>query len=195
MASGTRPTSWPAWPCWWPCRVTSARPRSSSTQGKRSMEELGESVWLLSFHYSYVAMWQDDPVTAEHELRPAYEALKRTGEKSHFSSMAHGLAHAVYTQGRYDEAEQLTRECEEACRPNDVHSHVMWRATRAKVLARRRADGGGPPSPRSRFSCRNERLPPRSRRRPHWTWARCWNSAAIEKEPQQRCRKQSASMN
>jgi hypothetical protein len=29
----------------------------------------------------------------------------------------------------------MTRECEEACRPNDVHSGVLWRSTRAKVLA------------------------------------------------------------
>ena len=39
-------------------------------------------------------------------------------------------------QGRYDEAEQLTRECEEAARPNDVHSQILWRSTRAKALAR-----------------------------------------------------------
>jgi ATP/maltotriose-dependent transcriptional regulator MalT len=61
--------------------------------------------------------------------------LKRIGEKSHFSSLAHALADAVFLQGRYDEAEQLTRECEEASRPNDVHSQVLWRSTRAKVLA------------------------------------------------------------
>ena len=40
-------------------------------------------------------------------------------------------------QGRYDEAEQLTRECEAACRPNDVHSQILWRSIRAKTLARR----------------------------------------------------------
>ena len=28
------------------------------------------------------------------------------------------------------------RECELACRPNDVHSHILWRSIRAKVLAR-----------------------------------------------------------
>jgi ATP/maltotriose-dependent transcriptional regulator MalT len=53
------------------------------------------------------------------------------------ASFAYLLANAVYLQGRYDEAETLTRECETACRANDVHSHIMWRATRAKALARR----------------------------------------------------------
>ena len=37
------------------------------------------------------------------------------------------LAQAVYTQGRYDEAEQLALEAEEASRPNDVHSQIIWR--------------------------------------------------------------------
>jgi tetratricopeptide (TPR) repeat protein len=50
--------------------------------------------------------------------------------------MAQFLAEAAYQQGRYEEAEQLARECEQAARPNDVHSQVMWRSTRAKALAR-----------------------------------------------------------
>jgi DNA-binding SARP family transcriptional activator len=106
-------------------------------RGSRIMEEAGEWIWVVSFWRSMVFLWRNDPLTAERELRPGYEALKRIGEKSHFSSLAHGLANAVYMQGRYDETEELTRECELACRPNDVHSQILWRSTRAKVLARR----------------------------------------------------------
>jgi ATP/maltotriose-dependent transcriptional regulator MalT len=40
-------------------------------------------------------------------------------------------------QGRQEEAEELTRECEEAARPNDVHAQIRWRAIRAKVMARK----------------------------------------------------------
>jgi tetratricopeptide (TPR) repeat protein len=47
------------------------------------------------------------------------------------------LGNALYVQGRYDEAERLTYECEAASRPNDVHSQILWRSTRAKTLARR----------------------------------------------------------
>jgi len=101
------------------------------------MEDAGEWVWIVSFWCAFVHMWQEKPIAAEHELRPGYEALKEIGEKSHFSSFAHGLSTAVYMLGRYEEAEQFSRECEEASRPNDVHSHVLWRSTRAKVLARR----------------------------------------------------------
>ena len=43
----------------------------------------------------------------------------------------------MYEQHRYEDAERLTHECEEACRPNDVHSHIFWRSIRAKLLARR----------------------------------------------------------
>ena len=43
-----------------------------------------------------------DPAAAGGELRPAYEALRKLGEKSHFSSLAHALANAAYAQGRYD---------------------------------------------------------------------------------------------
>ncbi len=46
------------------------------------------------------------------------------------------LAQATYAQDRLEEAAQLTHECEEAARPNDVHSQIVWRATRAKILAR-----------------------------------------------------------
>jgi len=101
------------------------------------MDDAGERIWIVSFWSSFIFMWQGDPVRAESELRPGYDALKKIGEKSHFSSISHALSNALYMQGRDDEAEALTRECEEASRSNDIHSHILWRSTRAKVLARR----------------------------------------------------------
>ena len=103
----------------------------------RLMDEHGDWIWLYSAHSAFLSLWQDDPTAAELELRPSYEALKRTGEKSHFSTITQLLAVAVYMQGYYREAEELVRECKEAARANDVHSQIMWRATLAKVLARR----------------------------------------------------------
>jgi tetratricopeptide (TPR) repeat protein len=105
-------------------------------RGRTLMNDVGNWMWIVSFWWSFVYSWRGDPITAEHELRPSYEALKKLGEKSHLSSICHALSHALYEQGRYDEAEQLTRECEEASRPNDVHSQILWRSTRAKVIAR-----------------------------------------------------------
>ena len=94
-------------------------------------------VWISSFWAAFILMWQGDPIAAEHELRPAYGALRQMGEKSHFSSITHALSHALYAQGKYEEAEQLTLECEEVSRPNDVHSQISWRSIRAKTLARK----------------------------------------------------------
>ena len=74
---------------------------------------------------------------AGEEIRPMYEALKGLGEKSHFSTSAEVLAEALYIQGRYEEAEELSLECEAASRPNDVRSQILWRSNRAKLLARR----------------------------------------------------------
>jgi tetratricopeptide (TPR) repeat protein len=101
------------------------------------IDEVGDGIWIVSFWSSAVFLWQGDPITAERQLRAGFGALKRIGAKSHFSSVSHALANAVYLQGHYDEAEAFTRDCEEAARSNDVHSNILWRSTRAKVLARR----------------------------------------------------------
>ncbi len=106
-------------------------------RARRAMDDAQQWIWIASFWHSFVFVLHGDPATAETELRPAYDALKRIGETSHFSSIAHALSNAVYLQGRYDEAERLTEECDRASRPNDIHSQILWRSTRAKVLARR----------------------------------------------------------
>jgi tetratricopeptide (TPR) repeat protein len=59
------------------------------------------------------------------------------GEKTHFSTLVEVLSNVVYMQGRYPETEELTRECEEAARSNDVHAQIRWRAVRAKAIARK----------------------------------------------------------
>jgi tetratricopeptide (TPR) repeat protein len=99
------------------------------------MDDTGEWIWIVSVWRAFIFSWKDDPVAAEHDIRPAYETLKRIGEKSHFSTLSTMLSNAVYQQGRYEEAVELTRECEEAARLNDVHSQTVWRSVRAKALA------------------------------------------------------------
>jgi tetratricopeptide (TPR) repeat protein len=106
-------------------------------RARAAMEDAGEWIWIVTFWFAFVRVWHGDAVAAEDELRPAYDALKRIGETSHFSSIAHALANALYMQGRYEEAEVLTGECKQASRPNDIHSQTLWRSIRAKALARR----------------------------------------------------------
>ena len=78
-----------------------------------------------------------DPTAAERVLREGYEAFRAMGERSHLSTTAGMLAEAVYLQGRLDEAQQLTEEAEAAATPDDFDAQAWWRATRAKLLARR----------------------------------------------------------
>jgi tetratricopeptide (TPR) repeat protein len=106
-------------------------------RSRRAMDEHGEKLWRLAIEIASVRLRAGDPAGAERELRPAYEALERMGEKTHFSTLTELLANAVYMQGGYEEAGALTRECEEAARPNDIHAQIRWRAIRAKVMARK----------------------------------------------------------
>jgi tetratricopeptide (TPR) repeat protein len=101
-------------------------------QGRRAMAELGEVIWL---YWLWALM--AEPVSGERELRWATELLARIGEKSHYSSTATVLARVMYTQGRYDDAEELCREGRDASRANDIHGQIAWRSTQAKILARR----------------------------------------------------------
>ncbi len=100
-------------------------------------ERMDETAWLFPVLLAFKLAWLSDPVSAERNLRPVYEGLKGLGEQSHFCSVSTMLAQATYEQGRYDEADELSREAERSSRPNDVHSHIVWRGVRAKVLAHR----------------------------------------------------------
>jgi predicted ATPase/DNA-binding SARP family transcriptional activator len=105
--------------------------------GRRLMDDLGEWIWSYVFHSAAIHVLQGAPEAAEAELLSGYESLKQLGEKSHFSSMAQALAVVRYQLGRWDEAEELTHDCEQASRANDVNSAILWRSTRAKLLARK----------------------------------------------------------
>ena len=106
-------------------------------RARRMAEATDESAWLFPVLLGFYFGWVSEPAVAERDLRPLYDGLKRIGERSHFCSVATMLARAVYDQGRYDEADELALEAERTSRPNDIHSHIVWRGIRAKVLARR----------------------------------------------------------
>jgi tetratricopeptide (TPR) repeat protein len=66
-------------------------------------------------------------------------------ERGPLSSVAGRLAEALYTQGRLDEAQQMTEEAQAAAAPGDIDAQARWRAPRAQVLAR----GGQYPAARA----------------------------------------------
>src|SRR5262245_66110157 len=73
---------------------------------------------------------------AERDLRLDYDALTEIGETYLRSTVAGYLAAAVYAQGRFDEALELSRTAEELAADDDVTSQAFWRSVRAKVEPR-----------------------------------------------------------
>jgi predicted ATPase/DNA-binding SARP family transcriptional activator len=78
-----------------------------------------------------------DPAAAEQNLRESYEALRATAEPGYHATVVTLLAEAVYAQGRFGEALRLTEEAEALTGTDDFDAQARWRATRAKLLARR----------------------------------------------------------
>jgi tetratricopeptide (TPR) repeat protein len=78
-----------------------------------------------------------DPAAAEREMTAGFDALRAMGERGWRASAATILAEAAYAQGRLDQALRLTEEAEEVAGSGDFEAQGRWRATRAKVLARR----------------------------------------------------------
>ena len=78
-----------------------------------------------------------DPAAAEQALREGYEAFQAIGERGGRANIVTLLAEAAYAQGRLDEALRLTEEGEALAGAGDFDAQGRWRATRAKVLARR----------------------------------------------------------
>jgi tetratricopeptide (TPR) repeat protein len=76
-----------------------------------------------------------EPERAQEVLREALEVLEQAGEKGYLSTIAYILADALLEQGRYGEAEELTRLSEKTTASDDIASLVGWRRTRALVLA------------------------------------------------------------
>jgi tetratricopeptide (TPR) repeat protein len=78
-----------------------------------------------------------DPAAAERALRRANEALRAMGEAGYRSSVVGLLAEAAYAQGHFGQALRLTEEAEVLAGADDFEAQGRWRATRAKLLARR----------------------------------------------------------
>ena len=70
-------------------------------------------------------------------MTAGFDALRALGERGWRATAATILAEAVYAQGRLDQALRLTEEAEVFATPDDFEAQGRWRATRAKVLARR----------------------------------------------------------
>ena len=104
------------------------------------LTEIGAKVqWALcaALVAGQIELIAGDPAAAERHIRDGYEALRVMGELGYRSSVTGLLAEAVYAQGRIGEAERLTEEARAIAAPDDTDAQARWRATKAKLLARR----------------------------------------------------------
>jgi class 3 adenylate cyclase len=77
-----------------------------------------------------------EAASAEAELREAWAMLEAMGDTGISASLTPCLAEAVYAQGRYEEAFELTQISEAISADDDVAAQSEWRSARAKALAR-----------------------------------------------------------
>jgi predicted ATPase/DNA-binding SARP family transcriptional activator len=106
-------------------------------RGRAIFDEVRPGVAMPNEIGGWVALLAGDPVEAERELRCSYAILERLGIKSVLCTTAAALGQAVYLEGRFDEAELLSRTSEELGAPDDVINEMLWRQVRAKTLAQR----------------------------------------------------------
>jgi class 3 adenylate cyclase/tetratricopeptide (TPR) repeat protein len=115
---------------------------TARTMYRRSRElvaDLGLSVTVVaaaSLESSRVETLAGDPAAAERELRRDYEALEAVDERYFRSSVAGLLAHALWSLGRYQEAERVVGVAKDLSAEDDVFSQIIWRTVSAKLLAR-----------------------------------------------------------
>jgi tetratricopeptide (TPR) repeat protein len=145
--------------------------RKSVQRVKELYSELGLRLWAAGFaqNAETIEMLAGDPSAAEREFRSGYESLARMNEKPYLSTVAGQLSHALFEQGRYQEAEELAQESEEAAAEDDLITHVIWRRARAKIAATK-----GHTERQKRGGEKRSHWPPRltgltSRATPRWT--------------------------
>jgi tetratricopeptide (TPR) repeat protein len=91
----------------------------------------------FQIHLAFAEPLLGNGEVVEREQRATCTALEEVSEKTMYSSVAAMFARTLYARGRIDEAEHYTRASEAAAGPIDIHAQVVWRSTRAKVLAQR----------------------------------------------------------
>ncbi|HSV69019.1 MAG TPA: adenylate/guanylate cyclase domain-containing protein [Methylibium sp.] len=112
--------------------------RASYNHARATLDDLGHGMHAASssMDLAVIELLAGHGAAAERELRRDYAALEAMGETYYLSTMASLLARAVRDQGRDAEALELTKTAESIAADDDVDAQVLWRSTRAPILAR-----------------------------------------------------------
>jgi tetratricopeptide (TPR) repeat protein len=84
-----------------------------------------------------VELLGEELAAAEDTLRAGYRELEKRAGTGPLLILAAMLARVLLLQGRDEEAEELTRTCEQTAAQEQLDVQVKWRSIRAIVLARR----------------------------------------------------------
>ena len=115
--------------------------RSSYAHGHALLEDLGQRLLAAGTAQELfdLEMLAGNPAAAEQRLRLSCETLEQLGDQSFLGSSLGCLAEAIYAQGRFTEAEQVSRRAEAVgtTDPSDLDAQFRWRAVLGKALAQR----------------------------------------------------------
>jgi predicted ATPase/class 3 adenylate cyclase len=112
--------------------------RGLAAEGCKMLADLGrmvDAIGLRGERMGAIEMLAGDTAAAEREIREAVEFFRRSGEMNFLTSQEAELARALWAQGRFEEAEELSRSSQAHAGPQDLMAQAQWRQTRALVLA------------------------------------------------------------
>jgi predicted ATPase/class 3 adenylate cyclase len=113
------------------------RARALARQSSRMLEDLGAMVFwaALSAWAGEVEVLAGDLQTGESLRRKGFQTLESMGERGILSTVAAYLASTLSEQGRAEEALAFAAISEQAAASDDLTSHVLWRAAKARAWA------------------------------------------------------------
>lgn len=97
---------------------------------------LGVDVASMQMYRAFLELMAGTPENAEPDVAAACAALERAGDRNRLATLAALLARLHYALGHYDDSRRYTAISEESASEDDVGSHILWRGTRGKALAR-----------------------------------------------------------
>ena len=117
-------------------RFDDARERWQSSMGRLEDVGLSVTIAILQMYRVFVELLAGTPGRATPSVTEAYAVLERTGERRRLATTAALLGRLLYAQGSFEGSDRYCRIAEEGASRDDVVTQVLWRGTRAKLLAR-----------------------------------------------------------